>query len=354
MTVYILFSSREQGSGDLQQEAALSSFVKLLDNLRNIDHIEVVVNLDRMMVQYSPDWESEKLRLLLKKSLLEEILKSDCDRDLYTVCLEETSAALNNWGQVDAGYLCCIIGCRFTCEKHFLYIRHLRNYHSSLKNVPCNFKKECKQNFSSLDSLMQHIKENHSSTQANVAVPSTSSASLINIPCKCDLCSGKNFENITELMRHYNTFHSNQYRECIFDGCTVSFGPSSTSRHHFRLKHKHTGNMTLKTKHLVNLDQYMTEIESSPEVSPVSGEAKVSDSAEMYDQADFDSLDNSTEDIAEDLNEDYFLEYYSDFLNRLSNFKFIPNSSVQEIAEEYITNTRKSQIFSEEKSGWFS
>ena len=86
----------------------------------------------------------------------------------------------------------------------------------------------------------------------------------------------------------------------------------------------------------------MTEIESSPEVSPVSGEAKVSDSAEMYDQADFDSLDNSTEDIAEDLNEDYFLEYYSDFLNRLSNFKFIPNSSVQEIAEEYIMNTRKS------------
>ena len=86
----------------------------------------------------------------------------------------------------------------------------------------------------------------------------------------------------------------------------------------------------------------MTEIESSPEGSPVSGEAEVSDSAEMYDQADFDSLDNSTEDIAEDFNEDYFLEYYSDFLNRLSNFKFIPNSSVQEIAEEYIMNTRKS------------
>ena len=29
-------------------------------------------------------------------------------------------------------------------------------------------------------------------------------------------------------------------------------------------------------------------------------------------------------------------------MNRLSNFKFIPNSSVQEIAEEYIMNTRKS------------
>ena len=297
------------------------------------------------MVEYSHDWKSEKLRLVLKKSLLEEIIKTNCDRNLYSVCLDETNAALNNWGQVDTGYSCCIPGCRFNCERHRHYITHLRKNHSSLKDVPCNFEKNCKQNFSSLESLVQHIKDSHSSTPASVLIPSTSSSSLINIPCKCDLCSGRNFENITELMRHYNAFHSNQNRECIFLGCKVSFGPSSTSRHHFRLKHKHTGNMTLKAKHLVNVDQYVAEtIESSDSsVAPISGvPAVVSDSSEIYDLADIDALENSTEEIAEDLDEDYFLEYYSDFLNRLSNFKFIPNSSVQEIAEEYIMNTRKS------------
>ena len=173
---------------DLQQEEA-SSLVKVLDNLRNLDQLELIVNLNSLSVQYSQDWECEKLRMLLKKVLLEEILKTKCDTNLYTVCLNETNVALNNWGQVDAGYLCCIMGCRFSCDKHRMYIRHLRKNHSSLKNVLCNFKKECKQNFSSLESLIQHIRESHSTTQASVAVPSTSSASLINIPCKCDLCS---------------------------------------------------------------------------------------------------------------------------------------------------------------------
>ena len=60
-----------------------------------------------------------------------------------------------------------------------------------------------------------------------------------------------------------------------------------------------------------------------------------------YDAAELDLLENDT-DEPEELDEDYFLEYYSDFMNRLSNFKFIPQSTVQDIASEYISNSRRS------------
>ena len=42
-----------------------------------------------------------------------------------------------------------------------------------------------------------------------------------------------------------------------------------------------------------------------------------------------------------DIDVDYYQQYNADFLNRLCHVKYIPQSSVQGIAEEYLTNTKK-------------
>ena len=90
----------------------------MLNNIRNLDRLEILVNLERMAASFSQDWDVEKLRLLLKKALLEEILKTDIDQHLYVTCLEETLIAINEWGVVDSGYPCCILGCRYKGPEH--------------------------------------------------------------------------------------------------------------------------------------------------------------------------------------------------------------------------------------------
>ena len=51
----------------------------------------------------------------------------------------------------------------------------------------------------------------------------------------------------------------------------------------------------------------------------------------------------------DDESEEYFLYYYADFLNRLSHVKFIPHSTVQDIADEYFKNSKRSQDIREKK-----
>ena len=42
-----------------------------------------------------------------------------------------------------------------------------------------------------------------------------------------------------------------------------------------------------------------------------------------------------------DIDVDYYQQYNADFLNRLCHVKYIPQSSVQDIAAQYLTNTKK-------------
>ena len=72
---------------------------------------------------------------------------------------------------------------------------------------------------------------------------------------------------------------------------------------------------------------------------------KEPDSLENYDAAELQSIeqvDNLTSFDEDENSEYYYLQYYSDFLNRLCHFKFIPQTTIQEIADEYILNTKKS------------
>ena len=81
-----------------------------------------------------------------------EILKADSiDEDFHKTFLNETKTALSlDSHEVDAGYPCCLVGCRFRGERHRQYIVHLKRDHPNMKNVACNFRKICHRTFSTV------------------------------------------------------------------------------------------------------------------------------------------------------------------------------------------------------------
>jgi hypothetical protein len=232
-----------------------------------------------------------------------------------------------------------LVGCMYIGEKHFKYVQHLKLCHPNFKNVECNFPKICKRRFDGIEDLIEHLKVSHSARGKSVPIPPVT---VINVPCQCNrlTCRGRAFDNVNELMGHWNTFHSNEERDCIFLGCSTTFGVSSVSRNHFRLKHKYTGQMTLKPRHLTGRE--FQEVSSPPEdisTTEAFEEEAFEEVNEVYDEDAFNEIANA--DFNEE-SENYYLSYYADWLNRLVNMKYIPVSTVQQIAEEYLSNTQKS------------
>ena len=146
-------------------------------------------------------------------------------------------------------------------------------------------------------------------------------------------------------MTHYNTFHSNEQRDCIFEDCNSTFSQSSMSRNHFNLVHKRTGKLKLRSRHLLTPNLSLQTVMPPPimggdqEVIP---NYLVEDEDEAYEASDIDVEGYEENTANEELSENYYLQYYSDFLNRMAHMKFIPQTTIQEIAEEYLRNTRKS------------
>ena len=68
----------------------------------------------------------------------------------------------------------------------------------------------------------------------------------------------------------------------------------------------------------------------------------VGNEAEGYDFFDIDAVENPEPEMTDE-SEDFFLLYYADFMNRMAHYKFLPYSTVQEISEEYLKNSKKSQ-----------
>ena len=320
-----------------------------------MDIFQIKSKLDLFSIQVPDGEDVEKLRNILKKTLLEEILKVDIeDREFYETCLKETFEQLALVTRPKTGYVCCLVGCKFRGKNHRNYVIHLKRDHPNIRNITCNFEKKCRRSFSGVDTLMIHLKEAHSSHTNKDVVPQSHVAIVeINIPCKCNRisCGGLHYPNIKDLMSHYNTYHGNEERDCIFLDCKTTFHASlsSTARNHFRIKHKHTGKLKLKARHLLIPDVSESSREILPQEADIIEEdrnvnQRTSD-GEDYDEDQLNALENL--DFIEDsdndeLSEDYYLQYYSDFLNRLGHFKYIPQSTIQEISEEYLLNTKKS------------
>ena len=321
-----------------------------------MDLFQIKSNLDLFSIEYHQSDGQEKLRMKLKKSILEEILKSDVEaRDFYETCLKETDMTLLGSSR-ESGYPCCLAGCNYISERHRTYIRHLKRAHPNVKSVLCNFKKKCQRNFSSLEALVKHVDRDHfPQGNQNPIVPRVAPVHSL---CKCNRrsCGGMVFSNTKSLMGHYNSFHSSEERDCIFLDCKTDFHASNpkSAINHFRIYHKKTGKMDLKVRHL-------TESEQASSSSNLAGEpvfieerivsedlpvGDVFDEPEEDDLGDFPQQEEDEDELGSS-QENYYLQYYADFLNRLAHFKFIPQSTIQDICEEYILNTKKSLLLRE-------
>lgn len=323
----------------------MKGLVEIFENIQTFDRFELKTHLLRFSIEVNEEEETVRLRQLLKKVILEEILKSEISNtNYYSQCLKETVGQLQ-LVVAENGYRCAYVGCRFLGNRHKDYVRHLRICHPNFKNIECNFKKVCKLKFDGIEDLIQHLKVSHSGGKV---VSESSAPIVINLECQCNrlTCRGRAFENVNLLMKHWNTYHSNENRDCIFLNCDTTFSESSVSRHHFRIKHKHTGDMTLKPRHLktiqaVENEDNIQEVNTSPSVGSVSQETR-EEFIEDYNDEDFEHIESLETEVGDGESENYYLGYYADFFNRLVNVKFIPVSTVTQIADEYLSNTRKS------------
>ena len=103
--------------------------------------------------------------------------------------------------------------------------------------------------------------------------------------------------------------------------------------------------INLKTVHILNPMVLQNVEQPTPLGFPdMSGDVEEQDEfCDSYDIFDVDDLERGEDEVDEE-SEKYFLEYYADFLNRLVHEKFIPQTTVQDIADEYYENTRKAKI----------
>ena len=303
-------------------------------------------NLDLFSHHYRLNDSIEKTRNNLKKVVLKEIVKSDSEnKEFYQRCLDETNYHLSGDTR-QSGYPCTLVGCQFVGKRHVLYLVHIRRDHPNLKKVTCNFNKTCRRSFSSIETLISHLKDNHSQHEKPIAA----TAPLVDVACRCNMtsCGGFRYKNTGELMTHFNSYHANEERECIFTNCRSTFhaGCPMSARNHFKLKHKQTGELTLKNQFLEIQSAHLqqTDIVNFPVQAAAEVEV-LQDNLELFNEDEFDALENlATEEtnVNDEVGEEYYLQYYSDFLNRLGCIKFVPQSTIQEISDEYLLNTKKS------------
>ena len=312
--------------------------------------------------------ESKRLRLLQRDSqdfstvkyvlqigLLEEIMKSEnlTNREYYASLLQSSLERLNLKSRREQGYRCFLSGCFFSGRRHREYINHLVKAHSNREKFTCNFKMECKRIFRSVDDLEDHVKTHHCNQAASQVLAIGYSAMFIS--CKCTLisCGQKQFESIRELVAHINNDHKMQPRECIFRDCPQIFKAGSVSRNHFLLKHLKCNQVTLKNNHIV-------QNRSGKEYTNNGFCDVTMDSHVTNDQnLNIEAVTLSTDDRDLDFNEEYVMEIdveedcendellfkmdFCDFLNRLVNEKYLPMSTVNSIAREYLSLAIKAQ-----------
>ena len=338
------------------RNATLESLRKSLDKLlaNNIDQFEVLSLAQRLSVNLENEESFSKQKYLVQKSLVEQLLKNERDNMMYNRILDETNQNLG-LRKKPAEYLCCLVGCLFRTEKHKLYIQHLKQVHSTYQELVCNFKLNCRRQFSKFDDLLGHVKDFHS----NINCPSVQAIPIIeDEACKCDLvaCRGRKFGGIQELITHVVNFHNQEPRECIFEQCSVKFtaGKVTTARKHFADKHKKVNKLKLKAKYKI----VPLLVEPTEEAFNVLNEVGTDvvnvgdmlDDHDLYTEEDIETLNNPL-DNKEKTGEgqDFFMMQYADFLNRMTSMKYVPYKTVQEISTEYLEKSIKSQEVREKR-----
>ena len=345
----------------MEEEAGTSSGQAITDNLKKalnkllqneFDQFEVLGLAQKLALDIQNESDFSQQQYVLQKCVLEHIIKSDSSV-YYMRLLEETTRMIHR--KQDNKYSCCLVGCLFQSNKHRDYLQHLKKVHSTHKELVCNFMYSCSRQFSTMDLLIQHVKDSHS-----LVKPGNSQAAvgtISSVACKCNMlsCGGLHFPSTEKLMTHIINFHSKESRECVFENCFAKFpsGKVSTARHHFALKHKKVNKLVLKLKHTVSpLNEDHNEVETSLMTcdEPLD-EDHEDDDANRYDFYTAEEI-NTIETIADEEDENdlnYYMMQYADFYNRLCHMKHIPHKTVQEISNEYLENSIKSKEIKEKK-----
>ena len=337
--VEFIISHQDESNRELQLQQHVDQFKTWLKKILedSLDEFELLELSSKLGCELPTEYSYAVLKYEVRRFILLQLIKADTgDGPYYQRLLREAEEQCGN--RKSEPYLCCFAGCLFSTDKHRKYILHLKFVHVNHKNLLCNFKKKCLRRFNSFDQLHEHVNEIHLLVEKNQKFNSSVD---IDLECRCNLisCGGMKFKSVSLLVKHFNTFHVKDSRACIFKGCNLKFDKGVASRHHIRSKHILPCKVLLKPEHI--LDQLQQVMEA-----PVGYRVTELNSVEEIDQ---DFCDNS-----EDLNleydsfdskedEKYFKMQYADFLNRMSNYSYIPSVKVSEIANDFLQNSLKSQ-----------
>ena len=283
----------------------------MLNNVDKMDVFQLKVQINLFRVSGVEDQLSlELMRLHLKKTLLEEILKVETkNRREFECNLKLVTQLIGK--KLERKYDCCFSGCRYQSKRHRGFVKHLKITHPRVTNVKCNFRKVCLRVFANIEDLIKHVRDDHS------ALPDSDAARpddpvTIDIPCKCIMhsCGSMHFQNVKMLMTHINTVHHNDARTCVFENCNQKFAPGYISRHHFRKKHMEAKNMKLGKIHLVNPLNASRGIINPDEINDETFDSddrgdEVCVFTDGYDAFDIDNLEND-ECEPEEESEDFF------------------------------------------------
>ena len=319
---------------------------KLIRN--EVDHFDLLAEGNKFKLDFSRADEFSHKKYLLKHAVLSEILKNqylnESDRKKYEEMIETTSKFLKLQSSRLRGYPCSFVGCLFRGKRHRKYVFHLENTHASSAMFQCCFGQECIRNFGSISELKDHVKTVHERTSQGLGAPPGPAAGVqfqVSVKCSMLSCGGLILSSTKELTSHMNIKHKSENRDCIFKDCDTRFKPDAVSRNHFRQKHYIPNKVALKSVHVIG------EVVPSPTL-PVP--ANVIDEAEnilndaFVDECHGPESDSDDEvvDIEDPMEEDYYLKAYADFINRLITYKFIPVTSVRDIAAEFLNQSQRS------------
>ena len=317
-----------------------------------LDRVTLLNNLKKFKVNFNEGSAYVILKYRLKIKLLDNIsqIVSECrEKEEIEKSMKEAEDLLRYHNEKISRlkYKCSFVGCLYESRRHLDYIRHIQRVHPEGSNLKCLYGLKCLNVFSSLALLKDHILHFHQRKHTNEA--SVSSAVLLDNHCRCCIskCGGAQFTSMKALMLHLQNFHAKngEMVSCIFENCSTKSDNAESLRVHFQQKHLKLKMCNLKQSNKVSLH-------SEPEtgVFVVDGDSMVDsleeDRQSVYeDQVDYDPVGDidgqDSEDEEEDIDE-VFLMAYCDFMNRLLNFQFIPQSSIQLICEEYLKNYMKS------------
>ena len=309
--------------------------------------MKVISNLQLLKV----DFEENKPFVILKYKLQLVILENICKQvdsgganGYYGKLKQETQDFLefHNQELERRKFLCSLAGCLFKCNRHRNYIRHLKHAHSRESHLVCQFGLKCNQTFSTFDLLEQHIQHSHSEHLHPRTEPAP-----VDIPCKCSVrrCSGVQLPNTRNLMIHMRNQHLGEVVECIFEECEKKFNNPLGLRSHFSKKHIKLNLCRLKEANLLQ-----PEIFINHPVAPNLSEIELNNEPAADDvTVDINVEDIDGEEEEEEEPDEFFLMAYGDFLNRLANFHFIPQTTIKIISDEYLKNYKKSNVVKAER-----